>query len=260
MAENRHSPQLRLLVERAARQNDTVRLEGLEFGRDDGARDAVNVTVTPVVEPNSGARLFAVIFEDAGAPLEAPGTRETEIQKDGLVARLETENRSLKEQIQATSDGFQTTHEELTAANEEVMAINEELQSTNEELVTSKEELQSLNEELITTNNQLNDKVEELGKTNDDLANFLNSSEVRTIFLDRKFCIRRFTPSATELMNLIPLDVGRPKYRGGTGFGSRASFYHGGSEPNHAGATQSLRKCARRDAGRWQACDRDRRR
>lgn len=211
MAENRHSPQLRLLVERAARQNDTVRLKGLEFGRDD-AGDAVNVTVTPVIEPNSGARLFAVIFEDAGAPLEAlpPGARETEIQNDTLVARLEAENQSLKEQIQATSDGFQTTHEELTALNEEVMAINEELQSTNEELVTSKEELQSVNEELITTNNQLNDKVEELGKTNDDLANFLNSSEVRTIFLDRKFCIRRFTPSATELMNLLPLDVGRP--------------------------------------------------
>ena len=127
-----------------------------------------------------------------------------------MLARLEAENESLREQIQATSDGFQTTHEELTAANEEVMAINEELQSTNEELVTSKEELQSLNEELITTNNQLNDKVEELGKTNDDLANFLNSSEVGTIFLDRKFCIRRFTPSATALMNLLPLDIGRP--------------------------------------------------
>ena len=50
MADNRHSPQLRLLVERAARQNVTVRLEGLEFSKD-GATDSVNVTVTPVVEP-----------------------------------------------------------------------------------------------------------------------------------------------------------------------------------------------------------------
>jgi two-component system, chemotaxis family, CheB/CheR fusion protein len=211
MAENRHSLQFRVLVERAARQNSTVRLEGLEFRRDDAA-DSVNVTVTPVVEPNSGARLFAVIFEDAGAPVKAllPGNRETEIGNATLVARLEAENKSLREQFQATSDGFQTTHEELTAANEEVMAINEELQSTNEELVTSREELQSVNEELITTNNQLNDKVEELGKINDDLANFLNASEVGTIFLDRKLCIRRFTPSATTLMNLLPLDVGRP--------------------------------------------------
>ncbi|MGH7855376.1 MAG: PAS domain S-box protein [Candidatus Binatia bacterium] len=212
MAENRHSPQLRLLVERAARQNDAVRLEGLEFSRD-GATESVDVTVAPVVARTAGAKLFAVIFEDKGPPpvrRRASRRQRGEVHNETVTARLEAENQSLREQIQATSDGFQITHEELTAANEEIMAINEELQSTNEELVTSKEELQSLNEELITTNNQLTDKMEELGRTNDDLGNFLNSSEVGTIFLDRKFCIRRFTPSATALMNLLPLDLGRP--------------------------------------------------
>ncbi len=187
MVENRHSPQLRLLVERAARRNDTVRLEGLKFGGDE-ATDSVNVTVTPVVEGNSTARLFAVIFENRGAPVKGRASRGRgrQIRSETVITRLEAENERLREQIQEASDGFQIAHEELTAANEEVLAINEELQSTNEELVTSKEELQSVNEELITTNNQLNNKVEELGKTNDDLANFLNSSEVGTIFLDRK--------------------------------------------------------------------------
>jgi two-component system CheB/CheR fusion protein len=91
-----------------------------------------------------------------------------------------------------------------------VLATNEELQATNEELEISKEELQSVNEELITVNNQLNEKLEDLSKANDDLANFLNSSDVATLFLDRGFCIRRFTASATRLMNLLSLDVGRP--------------------------------------------------
>src|SRR5687768_3331759 len=211
MADNRQSPQLRVLVERAARQNVTVHLEGLEFSKD-GTPDSVNVTVTPVVESHSGAKLFAVIFEETAAPVKGRASRRRGrgLRNQTVVTRLEAENKSLREQIQAASDGFQTTHEELTAANEEVMAVNEELQSTNEELVTSKEELQSLNEELLATNNQLNDKNEDLGKTNDDLANFLNSSEVGTIFLDREFCIRRFTPSATALMNLLPLDLGRP--------------------------------------------------
>jgi two-component system CheB/CheR fusion protein len=197
MAEMRHSPQLRLLVERAARENDSVRLEALEFRRDDG-RHLAHVTVTPVVEPRSRMKLFAVIFEEVGTPITAELSRapETEILDDTLMARLEAENKLLKEELQATNDSFQSVHEELTATNEEVLAINEELQSTNEEL--------------ITTNNQLNDKVEELRSINDDLANFLNSSEVRTIFLDRKLCIRRFTPSAMELMNLLSLDVGRP--------------------------------------------------
>jgi two-component system CheB/CheR fusion protein len=211
MVDKRHSPNLRLAIDRAARQNDTVRLDALEFSRD-GATESVDVTVTPVREGASGERLFGTIFEDTRAPVKAapPTDRPTLVRDDTLVARLEAENESLKQELQATGDGFQTTHQELTAANEEVMAINEELQSTNEELVTSKEELQSVNEELITTNNQLNDKVGELGQINDDLVNFLNSSEVGTIFLDRKFCIRRFTPLATELMNLLPLDVGRP--------------------------------------------------
>ena len=129
---------------------------------------------------------------------------------EAYAAQLEAEIKSLKEDLQSTSDSFQTSHEELTAANEEVLATNEELQSTNEELETSKEELQSVNEELVTVNNQLNEKVEELGQTNDDLANFLNSSEVGTIFLDTRFCIRRFTPATTKLLSLLPLDVGRP--------------------------------------------------
>jgi two-component system, chemotaxis family, CheB/CheR fusion protein len=210
MTEPSHAPKLRFAVERAAGQNEPVRLTGLEFSRDD-APESVDVTVTPVENP-SGARLFAVIFEEAKVPGRgrARQRRGRQNRNQALIERLEAENKNLREQVQATSDGFQVTHEKLTAANEEVISINEELQSANEELVTSKEELQAVNEELVTTNNQLNDKIAELHKSNDDLANFLNSSEVGTIFLDRDLCIRRFTPTTTELVNLLPLDVGRP--------------------------------------------------
>jgi PAS domain S-box-containing protein len=90
------------------------------------------------------------------------------------------------------------------------MSMNEELQSTNEELETSKEELQSLNEELNTVNNQLQDKVAELEAANNDLANLLNCTDVATVFLDSEFRIRRFTPEAAQLFNLIATDVGRP--------------------------------------------------
>jgi two-component system CheB/CheR fusion protein len=116
----------------------------------------------------------------------------------------------LKSEFQATINEYETSAEELKAANEEILSINEELQSTNEELETSKEEIQSVNEELNTVNSELNSKIGELTATNNDLINFLNSSEVATIFLDRDFRIKRFTPSATTLMNLIPSDVGRP--------------------------------------------------
>jgi two-component system CheB/CheR fusion protein len=212
MIDSKHSLGLRLAVERAVRENDSVKLRLSELDRQDES-EFVNVTITPVIEPRSSKRLLAVIFEGAAPPPKHPPVNGQETyhgQGVDIVAQLEADNQRLKQDLQATIESFQSTHEKFTAANEEVLAVNEELQSANEELETSKEELQSVNEELVTVNNQLNDKVEELNKTNDDLANFLNSSEVGTLFLDKGFCIRRFTPSATKLLNLIPSDVGRP--------------------------------------------------
>lgn len=100
--------------------------------------------------------------------------------------------------------------EELKAANEEVMSMNEERQSTNEELKTSKEELRSLNEELSAVSNRLQDKVIEQEVTNNDLNNLLSSTDIATVFLDKDLCIKRFTPSSSTLLSLIPTDTGRP--------------------------------------------------
>ena len=211
MLENRYSLMLRLAVEKAVQENNSVKLTALDLNRDN-LNESVDVTIKRIVEPGSGQRLLAVIFEPARTPLNIPLAIHQEINQQDVdtVAHLESENKRLKEQLQAAIESFQSTHEEFTAANEEVLAINEELQSANEELETSKEELQSVNEELTTVNTQLNEKLEELNKINDDLANFLNSSEVGTLFLDRAYCIRRFTPSTTKLLNLLPLDIGRP--------------------------------------------------
>ena len=211
MIDKRHAVALRLAVERAEREDVPVTLQLREVNRNDPT-EMVKLTVKPVKDPISHKRLIAVIFQPAEAqPLSEPVARETTKPQNGdIAAQLEAENNRLKQDLQTAIETFQVTHEEFTAANEEVLAINEELQSTNEELETSKEELQSVNEELVTVNNQLNEKIEDLSKANDDLANFLNSSDVATLFLDRGFCIRRFTVSATRLMNLLSLDVGRP--------------------------------------------------
>jgi len=88
--------------------------------------------------------------------------------------------------------------------------MNEELQSTNEELETSKEELQSVNEELATVNAELQTKVVDLSRANNDMNNLLAGTGIATVFVDRQLRILRFTPSATQIINLIPSDVGRP--------------------------------------------------
>lgn len=146
-----------------------------------------------------------MVFEELPQPLQpkkGKGKAAAEPEDESRIAVLEHE-------LQATKEYLQTTVEELEASNEELKSTNEELQSTNEELETAKEELQSTNEELVTVNSELNNKIDELTEINNDINNLLASTEIGTIFLDRDLRIKRFTPAATNLFNLIPADVGR---------------------------------------------------
>ena len=112
--------------------------------------------------------------------------------------------------MRATTQQYEAHYDEFKASNEELQAMNEELRSAGEELETSKEELQSVNEELTTVNQELKVKVEELGQANDDFRNLMNSTDIATIFLDRAFRVKQYTPRATEIFSLLPSDLGRP--------------------------------------------------
>jgi len=212
MIDTEFSARLRLMLRSVAQKNEPATLERVPFRGEDSASLA-KVTIIPVPARKSGERLFAVIFEEVrgsqGTP-PSPVSAEAGPKDDSLIAQLEAELTALKDEFRSSIDEYETSAEELKAANEEVMSINEELQSTNEELETSKEEIQAVNEELNTVNNELNLRMAELKETNDDLANLLNASDIGTIFLNSAFCIKRFTPSAQNLLNLIPADLGRP--------------------------------------------------
>jgi len=88
--------------------------------------------------------------------------------------------------------------------------MREQLSYANEEQIVYNEELQSANEELIKINAQYQYKNEELTEINDDMTNFLNSTEIGTIFLDENLFIRKFTPSITKVINVKQQDIGRP--------------------------------------------------
>jgi two-component system, chemotaxis family, CheB/CheR fusion protein len=53
-------------------------------------------------------------------------------------------------------------------------------------------------------------KVEELSHTSNDMTNLLDSTDIATLFLDKKLNVRRFTPQATKIIKLIAADAGRP--------------------------------------------------
>jgi two-component system, chemotaxis family, CheB/CheR fusion protein len=130
--------------------------------------------------------------------------------QDGIAADTERELRETRDRLQSTIEEYETGLEELKSSNEELVSVNEEMQSTNEELEASKEELQSVNEELHTVNAELNGKIDALDHANSDLQNLFESTDVATVFLDRTFVIRSFTPAVTKIFNILPTDKGRP--------------------------------------------------
>ncbi len=203
--------ELTAAVRKVIAQQVTVRYEGLRV-KANGDTSVVNLVVRPVAKPDSARGLIMVLFEDVTpeARPEAQIVQEPITDKDQRIADLERQLRTKEEYLQTTIEELETTNEELKSSNEELQSSNEELQSTNEELETSKEELQSVNEELVTVNTELQNKIDELSQANNDMNNLLAGTGIGTIFVDHQLHILRFTPAATQIVNLIRTDVGRP--------------------------------------------------
>ena len=199
-------------IRKAVARKTPVRSPGLQV-RTNGETAIVDLLVNPILKPTSMADLMMVVFHDVTprAEVEAVEVSPAPVtDKDQRIAELERELRAKEEYLQTTIEELETSNEELKSTNEELQSSNEELQSTNEELETSKEELQSVNEELVTVNTELQNKIDELSQANNDMNNLLAGTGVATVFLDNELIIQRFTPTATEVINLIQTDIGRP--------------------------------------------------
>jgi two-component system CheB/CheR fusion protein len=200
-------------LRKAILTKDLVRCPGVRV-KTNGHFTMVNLSIRPVaagpVAPAESS-LFLVLLE------EAPAVSAEQAPPDGLptgtdlpIAALKQELRAKDEYLQSTIEELETSTEELKSSNEEMQSVNEELQSTNEEMETSKEELQSVNEELATVNAELQMKVTDLSRANNDMNNLLAGTGIGTVFVDHQLRILRFTPAASQIINLIATDVGRP--------------------------------------------------
>jgi two-component system CheB/CheR fusion protein len=155
--------------------------------------------------------MFADHPTKAARPRSVAAVRKVRQDEDAeLASRLKRELAATREYLQAVIEQQEAANEELQSANEEVQSSNEELQSINEELETSKEEIQSSNEELATVNDELQNRNLELTQSNNDLLNLIHSVQMPLVMLGSDLRIRRFTPAAEKMLNLIAADVGRP--------------------------------------------------
>jgi two-component system CheB/CheR fusion protein len=206
-------PQMLTVLRKALIDKRPVMSKPIAFPKPEGGLGYLHLMVRPLGRPGI-EDLYLVVFKELSAlpqTKEAKGKGQAAVaaEDEPKVATLERELQATKEYLQTTVEELEASNEELTSTNEELQSTNEELQSTNEELETAKEELQSTNEELVTVNSELINKIDELTEVNNDITNLLSSTEIGTIFLDRDLNIKRFTPAATKLFNLLPLDVGR---------------------------------------------------
>ncbi|WP_034388778.1 CheR family methyltransferase [Deinococcus sp. YIM 77859] len=170
----------------------------------------IELSVRPLRLPGQTGSLYLIVFLDRGGVQGPRAQRGVAPEASDRVAELERELKYTKEYLQATIEEMEVALEERKSTNEELQTANEELQSSNEELMTSKEELQSLNEELITINAEHQVIISDLQQANDDMKNLMDSVGIATVFLDNELRIKRFTPKITQVINLMPVDVGRP--------------------------------------------------
>ncbi|WP_317616814.1 PAS domain-containing protein [Nostoc sp. PA-18-2419] len=211
--------ELRNAIQQAKEQLASVRKEDLQLRESDRLR-LVRVDVIPFKPFTDERHYFLILFEDTpflehSDSVEVRDRTNKSRQRQQLSLKqenilLKQELASTKEYLQSSIKEHQATNQNLKAANEEILSSNEELQSTNEELQTAKEEIQATNEELNTINDELQRRNVQSVQASNDLQNVLSSINIPILILESDLRVRRFTPVAARIFNLIPTDVGRP--------------------------------------------------
>ena len=167
----------------------------------------VNLRVRRIVDDQHPGGLILITFEPTITVIE-PQEAPSEIYDYNKLSSQHIRN--IQEELEWTKANLQATIQELETSNEEYQATNEELKASNQELHSSNEELHSVNQELYTVNAEYQSKFNELMALHNDIDNLLRSTDIGTIFLDQKLCIRKFTPAATTFVPLLLQDIGRP--------------------------------------------------
>lgn len=186
-------------IRKAFTQKKEVQLNGLHV-----ADQYVNVKISPITEEEANQEdLLLIIIEEISPSESLLMSKSSSYVPSYLQNELCEKKAQIADEIQQMQHTYQSIIEDQEASNEELRSINEEACATYEES-------NSLNEELSSLNNELENRLESLATAKHELEHLLNLTGIASICVDRNLCIKRFTPKATDIFNLIPSDIGRP--------------------------------------------------
>jgi two-component system CheB/CheR fusion protein len=202
-------PALRYGLAAVQKGKRVYRREGVLVQLQGQARE-LDLEIIPLRAPKSDAVSCLVVFHDVarGPKLDRAGSgRGT----DGrLVKQLREELAMTRQHLQASVLEQESSNESLRATLEELQSTNEELQVTNEELETGKEELQSTNEALALAHGDLQLRNAELKQLIHDQVHLVEAASIAAALFGPDLRLRRVTALGASLLQLTPLDIGRP--------------------------------------------------
>jgi two-component system CheB/CheR fusion protein len=173
---------VRAAIDTSFRDRSTMLVQEVELDPSlGGSGRFVTLTVVPVDTDQTTPELQVISVQDVTETVETRRNLEAvQTEQKELLSEIQATNRRLSdmnkdlqdanEELQAANEELMLAQEELQATNEEFEATNEELQASNEELETSNEELQASNEELETTNEELNARTVQMHELTQVLA------------------------------------------------------------------------------------------
>jgi len=161
--------------------------------------------------PNSDADVFHIVCLGNSRPSFASAESKDDSNSVKLPADEATKKRLeyLEEEVDNLRERLRTSQAQLSNASEQLQTSNEELMASNEELQGTNEELQAVNEELYTLNSEYQQKINELTVATNDIDNFMKSTGIAAIFLDKAYRIRRYTAPFSDYINILPVDINR---------------------------------------------------
>lgn len=120
--------------------------------------------------------------------------RELDISQNNLYQAIK--------ELDDTRDKYELINEKLQSANEELTLMNDELQMTNQELAAS-------NRKLTRVNVEYQRRLNEMPDFSREGIDFFELMGLQTVFLDRNFCVKKFSEDIPHITNIKEYDIDR---------------------------------------------------